>query len=236
MAYAMHKRKLTVTHVMMQMGFVVLISMLLLCDDGLVKAFTRPTPSPSPPSYLILFKGGASGLADEGTSLSCLRLAEFKGLASSLAGIPTHQIMFRDALKTDLSVAAGRIITPEEEDDQEEGNGDEEVPGSSLMYVEGIKDVDVLSQIIKRSLLVHATYEVWGVGSNLKECAQNVAALQDTDRRLSPLILESQSWAAKLLVFGEKYGKRKSLKDLSKKVSLDQPSPLPFCFPLLTDD
>ena len=197
---------------------------------------TTTTPATTSP-YLVLFKGGVAGNADEGTSLACLRYAEFRALAQSIIDpqedVEEANISFTNALKTDLSLAAGftkksEIVADVGADDDASFDSD-----SSLVYVHGITSREVLQAIVSRTILCIAAYEIWASGDSLQACADAANNLDTTapaivvnsDTRSStlslPHLIQSKgSWAARNLVFGSCCGRRKSLTNLTKKLAM----------------
>lgn len=184
------------------------------------RAICPPSLSPSPQTstskFLVLFKGGAAGNADQGTSLACLRIAEFRGLAYREMGNldAVAALRFEDALKTDVSLAGGRKPDEDNEDNEESRT-------SSLMYVHGLPEDGgvVLKAIVERAVLVHAAYEVWATGSSLCECAAITKNIMNDDPRMGPLQANT-TWAANSYVFGTKHGRRKEVDTLPQKLSI----------------
>jgi len=178
-----------------------------------------PPPQTSTSKFLVLFKGGAAGNGDQGTSLACLRIAEFRGLAFRELGDlqAVAALRFEDALKTDVSLAGGR--KPDEDNEEDE----ESSPASSLMYVYGLPEGEnggkVLRRIVERAVLVHAAYEVWAMGSSLCECAAITKNIMNDDPRMGPLQANT-TWAANSYVFGTKHGRRKEVDTLPQKLSI----------------
>lgn len=174
-----------------------------------------PPRQVSTSKFLVLFKGGAAGNGDQGTSLACLRIAEFRGLAyrelGDLAAVAA--LRFEDALETDVSLAGGR--KPDEDNEEDEKSS----PASSLMYVHGLPSVLILRRIVERAILVHAAYEVWATGSSLCECAAITKNILNDDPRMGPL-RENSTWAASSYVFGTKHGRRKEVDTLPQKLSI----------------
>ena len=172
-----------------------------------------PPRQVSTSKFLVLFKGGAAGNGDQGTSLACLRIAEFRGLAyrelGDLAAVAA--LRFEDALKTDVSLAGGR--KPDEDNEEDEKSS----PASSLMYVHGLPSVLVLRTIVERAILVHAAYEVWATGSSLCECAAITKNILNDDPRMRPLQANT-TWAANSYVFGTRHGRRKEVDTLPQKL------------------
>lgn len=185
-------------------------------------------PDPSPSRLLVLFKGGPAGNNDRGTSLACLRGAELRGLARSLLGVEEAPT-FEDALETDLSLAAGSPaaragVSAADEEDNEDESSDSGGGASSLQYVHGIKDAEALRVVASRAVLVHAAYEIWGIGTTLTACAEAANAMADADPRFAPFLEgKGKRWAARCLVFGEVCGRRKSLSDLPQKLEAFRP-------------
>ena len=200
-------------------------------------------PPPSPPKLLVLFKGGPAGNADRGTSLACLREAEFRGLARSFLGAGADGLSFVGALETDLSLAAGSSpgggpvsvagrTAVDEGDDEEEEEEDSSSSGggggaSSLQWVHGhgmADDAEALRRVASRAVLVHAAYEVWGEGTTYEVCAAAANGMADADPRLAPFLAgKGKRWAARCLVFGAACGRRKSLTDLPQKLEAFRP-------------
>lgn len=188
----------------------------------------------------MLFKGGPAGNADRGTSLACLREAEFRGLARSFLGAGAEEgLSFVDALETDLSLAAGSSprAAVDEGDEEEEEEGEDSSSSasssgggegaSSLQWVHGhgmADDAEALRRVASRAVLVHAAYEVWGEGGTLEACAAAANGMADADPRLAPFLAgKGKRWAARCLVFGAACGRRKSLTDLPQKLEAFRP-------------
>lgn len=174
-------------------------------------------PQTSKSKYLVLFKGGAAGNGDQGTSLACLRLAEFRGLAYREMGDleSCASLRFEDALKTDVSLAGGRKPDEDSEEDEESS------PASSLMYVHGLPEDggEILRRIVERAVLVHAAYEVWATGSSLCECAVITKNIMNDDPRMERMQANT-TWAANSYVFGTRHGRRKEVDTLPQKLSI----------------
>lgn len=180
-----------------------------------------PLPSPgvacrAPPrsKFLLLFKGGAADSGDQGTSLACLREAEFRGLAyrelQDLDAVAA--LRFEDALKTDLSLSGGRRKA-----DKNEGRG-RGCSSSSLVYVHGLPDDGkVMQAIVQSAVLVHAAYAVWACAPAFSECADVATRMLLEDARLSSLRANA-SWAAESYVFSAKSGRRKDVALLPQKL------------------
>ncbi len=179
------------------------------------------TDPPSP--FLVLFKGGAAGSGDEGTSLACLRECEFRGLAYDVLGdrAAVASIHFTDALTTDLSLSGGRRPNAQEPSEEEEEEEDEEDrPSSSLMYVHGMPTAEALWQIVSRAVLIHAAYEILASGPSYEACAAQTTLITNEDPRLQPLQDDKMSWAAIAWVFGATCGRKKALAGLPQKLAV----------------
>lgn len=200
-----------------------------------IPSTTTTTPATTSP-YLVLFKGGVAGNADEGTSLACLRYAEFRALAQSIIDPQEDveaNISFTNALKTDLSLAAGFTKKSEVVVDAGGDDGAFSDSDSSLVYVHGITSREVLQAIVSRAILCSAAYEIWASGDSMQACADAANNLDTTatainsdtgsSSSLHHLIQSKGSWAARNIVFGSKCGRRKSLTNLTKKLAMFEP-------------
>jgi hypothetical protein len=134
--------------------------LLLLCSPALISAFLlapRVVPPPrsahaataagdlqpghSETNLLVLFKGGKDGTSGA-DSLTSLRQGEFQALAA-LYGVP--EVTFREALKTNIGLAAGGDREPQE--------GDEDEALMSLQHVDGRISREVATLVGQRAIM-----------------------------------------------------------------------------------